>query len=65
MIRQLAALVASGNAELAVKGCGIDADAHGRNLHRTAENIVPEHYIAVQIPIVIVGGAAVVLDAGL
>ena len=64
MIRQLAALVASGNAELAVKRRGIDADAHRRHLHRAAENIVPEHYIAVEIPVIVVGCASVVLLTG-
>ena len=60
-----AAVVAAGDRQLGVEGLGVDADTHGRDLERMAEHFVPVEDIAVELPIVIVGGAAVVLDAGL
>ena len=56
---------AAGDRQLGVEGLGVDADTHGRDLERMAEHFVPVEDIAVELPIVIVGGAAVVLDAGL
>lgn len=61
---QLSAVVAAGDCKLTVKGLGADTDAHGGDLKGVAEHIVPEQQVAVELPIVIVGGAAVVLGAG-
>ena len=60
-----AAVVAAGDRQLGVKGFGVDANAHGGNLKSMAQNVVPVENIAVELPIVIVGSAAVMLDAGL
>ena len=62
--RQLPAVVAPGERELAVHALGADADAHGGNLKRAVEHGVAEDNIAVQVPVIVVGGAPVVLLAG-
>ena len=61
---ELPAVVAAGDGELVVEGLGADADAHGGDLKRAAQDVVPEQQIAVERPVVVVGRAAVVLDAG-
>ena len=61
---ELAAVVAAGGSELAVQRLRIDADAHGGNFKAALEHRVPHEDIAVEIPVVIVGSAAVVGLAG-
>ena len=62
---QLAAVVAAGDGQLAVQGSGVHADAHGGELNGPVQGLVPEEDVAVQGPVVVVGGAAVVGLAGL
>ena len=57
---QLAAVVAAGGGELAVHALGADADAHAAQLVAALQRLVPEQQVAVQIPVVVVGGAAIV-----
>ena len=57
---QLAAVVAAGGGELAVHALGADTDAHAAQLVAALQRLVPEQQVAVQIPVVVVGGAAVV-----
>lgn len=62
---QLAAVVAAGDGQLAVQGGGVHADAHGGELNGPVQGLVPEEDVAVQGPVVVVRGAAVVGLAGL
>lgn len=62
---QLTAVVAAGDGQLAVQGGGVHADAHGGELNGPVQGLVPEEDVAVQGPVVVVGGAAVVGLAGL
>ena len=64
VIGQLAAVIAAGDGQLAVEALGIDADAHGRELKRAAEQVIPEQDIPVHRPVVIVRRAAVMRLAG-
>ena len=57
---QLGTLRAACFGQLAAQGFGVDADAHAGQLQRTVQRLVPEEDVAVQRPIVVVGGAAVV-----
>ena len=57
---QLAAVVAACGGELAVHALGADADAHAAQLVAALQRLVPEQQVAVQLPVVVVGGAAVV-----
>ena len=57
---QLAAVVAACGGELTVHALGADADAHAAQLVAALQGLVPEQQVAVQIPVVVVGGAAVV-----
>ena len=62
---QGAAVVAAGGGQLPVQRLGVDPDAHRGQLQSLAVHAVPHQQVAVQVPIVIVGGAAVVGPAGL
>ena len=57
-------VVAVGEGQLAVEGFRVHTDAHGGDLQRPVQRFIPEENVAVQIPVVIVGGAAVVGLAG-
>ena len=57
---QLPALVAAGQGELLVQGLGAHPDAHGGQLDGLAVDAVPAQQVAVQVPVVVVGGPAVV-----
>src|SRR5699024_4335238 len=57
---QGAAVVAAGFGQLAVQAFGADPDAHAAQLIAALEGVVPEQQVAVQVPVVVVGGAAVV-----
>ena len=46
--------------KLARQGVRVHADAHGADLQRVTEDVVPQQQVAVEGPVVIVGGAAVV-----
>ena len=62
---QLQAVGAASCLALAFHGFGIHPDAHAGNLQRTAQNVVPEQQVAVQAPVIVVGGASVMgLAAG-
>ena len=62
---QLGALRAAGLFQLGGQGFLADADPHAGDLEGAAQDIVPHQNIAVESPIVIVGGAAVVRLAAL
>ena len=51
--------------QLLIHGFCVHPDAHGGNLKRAAQDIVPKDDVAVQLPVVIIGRAAVMPDAGL
>ena len=61
---QRAARLAAGQAQLAVQRFGVHADAHAGDLEGAAQHVVPEQDVAVERPVVVVGGAAVVGLAG-
>ena len=65
MERQLGARFAARRDELRSERLRIDADAHAADLQRRAERLVPEQQVAVQLPVVVVGRAAVVRPAAL
>ena len=54
------AVVAAGLGQLAVQALGADPDAHAAQLVAAGQRVVPEQQVAVQVPVVVVGGAAVV-----
>ena len=54
---------AVGGLELAHERCRVDADAHAREFDGALEWGVPDEYVAVEFPVVVVGGAAVVFCA--
>src|SRR5699024_3581765 len=54
------AAVAAGLGQLAVQAFGADPDAHAAQLVAAGQRVVPEQQVAVQVPVVVVGGAAVV-----
>ena len=56
---QGAAVVAASHGQLLVHAFRADADAHAAQLIAALQRVVPEQQIAVQIPVVIVGGTAV------
>ena len=60
---QLRPLRAARLLQLAAQRVGVHPDAHAGQLQRAAQRLVPEQNIAVQRPVVIVRGTAVVLDA--
>ena len=64
VIRKLTAVIAMGDGKLLIEGLGVNSYAHGAELDCTVEPIAPEHDIAVQAPIVIIGSSAVVRLAG-
>ena len=55
-----AAIIAAGLGELAIQGRGAYPDAHGGDFKGLMEHLVPEENVAVEIPVVVVGGAAIV-----
>ena len=55
-----AAIVAACDRELSVERGAVHADAHRGDLERAAERLVPEEEVAVELPVVVVGGAAAV-----
>ena len=57
---QGAAVIAARHGQLLVHALRADADAHAAQLVAALQRVVPEQQVAVQIPIVIVRGAAVV-----
>ena len=57
---QLPAVVTAGQGELPVQALRVHPNAHGGQLQSPAAHAVPHQQVAVQIPVVIVGGAAVV-----
>ena len=63
MERQLGARFAARRDELRPERLRIDADAHAADFQRRAERLVPEQQVAVQLPVVVVGRAAVVRPA--
>src|SRR5699024_10623156 len=54
------AAVAARLGQLAVQALGADPDAHAAQLVAAGQRVVPEQQVAVQVPVVVVGGAAVV-----
>ena len=62
---ELAPLLAASDLQLPVEGFGTDADAHAGELEGTAEHLVVEQYIAVEVPVVVVRSASVVRLAAL
>ena len=64
VIRKLTAVIAMGDGKLLIEGLGVNSYAHGAELDCAVEPIAPEHDIAVQAPIVIIGSSAVVRLAG-
>ncbi len=63
--RQGSAVVAAGQGKLAVQGGGVHPDAHGGELKGPAKHRVPHQNVAVEGPVIVVGGPAVVGAAGL
>ena len=61
---QLPAVIAAGDLQLVVQGSSVHTDAHGGDLQSAAQHIIPEEDVAVELPVIIVGGAAVVGLAG-
>ena len=57
---QGAAVVTACHGQLPVHALGADADAHAAQLVAALQGLVPEQQVAVQVPVVVVGGAAVV-----
>ena len=57
---QCSALLLAGFLQLMAQGFGRYADAHAAQLEGTVEHFVVEHDIAVELPVVIVRGSAVV-----
>ena len=53
-------LVAARQGQLPVQGRRVHPDAHAADLHRALQRLVPEQKVAVQAPVVIIRGAAVV-----
>ena len=60
MERKLAALVTPALFKLAREGFLVYSDTHRRNFKRLTEDLVIEQYIAVKLPIVVVGRSAIV-----
>ena len=60
---QLTPVITAGLGKLLVHAFGVYADTHRRYLHCAIQHVVIEQYIAVELPVVIVGGAAIVLFA--
>ena len=46
--------------ELLAKGISVDSDSHGRKFQRDVQNGVVDQNVRVELPVVVVGGAAVV-----
>ena len=61
---ELPPVVAACNGQLPVQGFRVHADTHGGDFQRPVQDRVPEEDVAVQAPVVIVRGAAVVGLAG-
>ena len=57
--RQGAAVIAARHGQLLVHALRADADAHAAQLVAALQRVIPEQQVAVQIPVVIVRGAAV------
>ena len=64
MKRQLSTIITASRCQLTVKGFSIHTDAHGRNLQRPTEDLIPKENIAVQIPVIIVRRTAAMGLAG-
>ena len=60
---KLSAVVAACEGELSVKALCVNADTHRGYLNASAENVIPEENVSVELPIVVVGRSAVVLFA--
>ena len=60
---QLRPFLAPGQLQLAGHGCLIHPDAHGGDLKGPLQNGVPHENVAVECPVVIVGGTAGMLFA--
>ena len=58
------AVIAAGFRQLTVQGFRVHTDTHGRDLQGPAQNLIPEEDIAVQVPVIVVRGAAVMGLAG-
>ncbi len=56
---QLPAVLTAGFPKLTVQGFRVHTDAHGGDLQLAVQNLVPEENVAVQVPVVIVRGTAV------
>ena len=63
MERQLTPVITAGLGKLLVHALGVYADTHGGYFHCAIQHVVIEQYIAVEFPVVIVGGASIVLFA--
>ena len=63
MKRQLTPVITAGLGKLLVHALGVYADTHRGYLHRAVQHVIVKQYIAVEFPVVIVGGASVVLFA--
>ena len=59
----ISSFIGTGKAELSVHSLFIDPYSHGRDFKRASQHIVPENYIAVELPVIVVGRSAVVLLA--
>ena len=62
---QFSSVVAICQIQLAVHGLGIHTDTHGGDLQSPLQHLIPEEDVAVKLPVIIVGSAAVMLGAGL
>ena len=60
---QLTPVITASLGKLLVHALGVYADTHGGYFHRAVQHVVIEQYIAVELPVIIVGGASVVLFA--
>ena len=52
------AVITASLSQLTVQRFRADADAHGGDFNALLQHVVPEENIAVEIPVVVVGGAA-------
>ena len=59
-----AAVITADGGELAAERRGVHPDAHGGDLKLALEHRVPHENVAVELPVVVIRGPSVVLDAG-
>ena len=64
MVGQLPPVVAAGQGQLPVHGRRVHPDAHGRDFKGAAQQIIPEHNVPVETPVVVVRGPPVMGLAG-